>query len=94
MHVQTLPLVDRAIKYGQASTWRVRANENPIFWKIQNKYFYSVPYSNETLYMKVLEYQTYFIHIDSEHIVMSLEDIQIFFSIWNTECLAKRWVNI
>jgi hypothetical protein len=48
--------IDRAIKYGQALTWRVRASKNLIFWKIQNKYFYSVPYSNETLYMKALEY--------------------------------------
>ena len=53
-----------------------------------------MPYSNETLYRKALEYKTYFIHIDSEQIVKSLEDIQIFFSILNTECLAKRWVNI
>ena len=56
----------------------MRASQNPIFKKIQNKYFYSVPYSNETLYMKALEYKTYFIHIDSEQIVKSLEDIQIF----------------
>jgi hypothetical protein len=43
-----------------------------------------VPYSNETLYMKALEYKTYFIHIDCEQILKSLEDIQVFFSIWNT----------
>jgi hypothetical protein len=28
--------------------------------------------------MKALEYKTYFIHIDSEQIVKSLEDIQFF----------------
>jgi hypothetical protein len=67
----------------------VRASKNPVYWKIQNRYFYSVPYSNETLYMKALEYKTYFIHIDCEQILKSWEDIQVFFSIWNTECLAK-----
>jgi hypothetical protein len=44
----------------------------------QNKYFFSVPYSNETLYMKALEYKTYFTHIDSEKILKSLEDIHVF----------------
>jgi hypothetical protein len=41
----------------------MRASKNPIFWKIQNKYFYSVPYSNETFYMKALEYKDYFTHM-------------------------------
>jgi hypothetical protein len=49
----------------------VRASKNPIFWKIQNKYSYSVPYSNETLYMKALEYKMYLTHIDSEQILKS-----------------------
>jgi hypothetical protein len=30
--------------------------------------------------MKALEYRTYFIHIDSEQILKSLEDIHVFFS--------------
>jgi hypothetical protein len=38
-----------------------------------------VPYSNETLYIKVLEYKKYFTHVDSEQILKSLEDIQVFF---------------
>jgi hypothetical protein len=33
--------------------WRARTSKTPIFWKIQNKYFYS-PYSNETSYTKAL----------------------------------------
>jgi hypothetical protein len=36
-----------------------------------------VPYSNETLYMKALEYKMYFTHIDSEQIQKSLEDTQV-----------------
>jgi hypothetical protein len=39
----------------------VRASKNMIFWKIQNKYFY-LPYSNETFYMKALEYKEYLIY--------------------------------
>jgi hypothetical protein len=31
--------------------------------KIQNKHFYS-PYSNETFYIKALEYKEYFTHIN------------------------------
>jgi hypothetical protein len=55
----------------------VRVSKNPIFWKNQNKYFYSVPYSNETFYIKALEYKEYFTHIDSEQILKSLEDIHV-----------------
>jgi hypothetical protein len=44
--------------------------------KIQNKNFYS-PYSNETFYMKALEYKADFTLI--EQIVKSLEDIRVFF---------------
>ena len=44
--------------------------------KIQNKNFYS-PYSNETFYMKALEYKADFTLI--EQIVKSLEGIQVFF---------------
>jgi hypothetical protein len=34
-----------------------------------------VPYSNETLYMKTLEYKTYFTHIDSEQILKNLRGV-------------------
>ena len=43
--------------------WHARESKKPIFWKIRNKYFYS-PYSNETFYMKALEYKENFTPID------------------------------
>jgi hypothetical protein len=69
-------------------THGVCVQEKQIFWKIQNNYFYFVPYSNvnKTLYMKAFQYKMYFTHIDSLQILKSLEDIQVF--------LAKRWVNL
>jgi hypothetical protein len=44
--------------------------------------------------MKALEYKEYFNYTDLWRILKSLEDIQVYFSIWNTESSAKRWVNI
>jgi hypothetical protein len=55
------------------SVWYARASKNLIFWKIQNKYFY-LSYSNETFYIKALEYKEYF----TANWFMSLEDIQVF----------------
>ena len=43
-----------------------------------------MPYSNETFYTKAREYKC-----DSEQILKSLEDIQIFFSVRNKECLDQ-----
>jgi hypothetical protein len=45
--------------------------------KFQNKYFY-LPYSNEILYTKALEYKEYFTRIDLPVIPKSLRDIQDF----------------
>jgi hypothetical protein len=59
------------------SVWHARASKNPIFFKIQNKDFYLL-YSNETFYIKALEYKKYFTHIDLWRILESLEDIQLF----------------
>ena len=45
--------------------------------RVRTRYFkkFKINISNETLYMKALEYKTYFIHIDSEQIVKILEDV-------------------
>jgi hypothetical protein len=56
------PEIDSVGQSTPSGMWRVRAVKTPYF----EIYFYSVPYSNETLYMKALEYKTYFTHIDSE----------------------------
>jgi hypothetical protein len=57
--------------------WNARSSKNPAFEKFKNKYFFS-PYSNETFYMKALEYQEYFTHIDLKHILKSLQDFKVF----------------
>jgi hypothetical protein len=64
--------------------WHARASKNPIFWKIQNKYFY-LSYSNETFYIIQGIFRCY---------LLGRMLIFKFFSIWTTKCLAKRWVNI
>jgi hypothetical protein len=56
------PEIDSVGQSTPSGMWRVRAVKTRYF----EIYFYSVPYSNETLYMKALEYKTYFTHIDSE----------------------------
>jgi hypothetical protein len=48
--------------YCASTRVRVKTRYQPIFWKIQNKYFYW-PYSNETFYTKALEYKECFTHI-------------------------------
>jgi hypothetical protein len=53
--------------------------------KIQNKNLYW-PYSNETFYMKVLEYKADFTLI--EQIVKSLEDIQVSFRKYIIHCFG------
>jgi hypothetical protein len=75
---------------------RVKNLMKPDILKIQNKHFYS-PYSNETFYIKALEYKEYFTHINLWRILKSLDAFRRYstFSPYeNTECLAKRWVNI
>jgi hypothetical protein len=65
--------------------WHARTSKNTIFWKIEDKYFYS-SYSNETFYIKSLEYKVkeYFTVIDlGENILKSLEDIQVFLDMKN-----------
>jgi hypothetical protein len=73
--------IDRAIKYGQAdqrgACVRVKTRY-PEKFKINISTLCRI---QTKLYMKALEYKTYFIHIDSEQILKSLEDIQVFFSI-------------
>jgi hypothetical protein len=59
------------------SVWQARASKNPIFWKIQNKYFYW-PYSNKIFYTKALEYKEYFTSVDLWQIPKSSKDIQVF----------------
>jgi hypothetical protein len=68
------------------------ASKNPDILKIQNKHFYS-PYSNETFYIKALEYKEYFTHINLWRILKNLDAFRRYstFSPYeNTECLAKR----
>ena len=74
------------------SVWHMCASKRPIFWKIQNKYFY-LSYSNETFYIKAPEYKEYFTATDLGE-CWRVSKIFKFFSIWITKCLAKRWVNI
>jgi hypothetical protein len=53
---------------------RVKTRRYPIFFKIQNKHFYS-PYSNEILDIKALEYKEYFTHIDLWRTLKISQDI-------------------